>query len=128
MNNFGPKIRKIRKQKKLTLEQLSRKCGIDRTYISKIESGKIKNPYVPTLEKIADGLSLDVEILFPFSRVGNLSTIGGEQGNIFSGDLLNEEIMYIMLTLQELSKKDKDGFEKVVKVIEDLLVCFKKDD
>lgn len=128
MNNFGTKIRKIRKQKKLTLEQLSKKCGIDRTYISKIESGKIKNPYIPTLEKIADGLCVDVEILYPFTGTESSRSAGIDQRKIFTEDLLNEEVAYIMACLQELSKKDTDSFKKIVKVINDLLVCFKFED
>ncbi|MDH3973616.1 MAG: helix-turn-helix transcriptional regulator [Deltaproteobacteria bacterium] len=128
MNNFGTKIRKIRKQKKLTLEQLSKKCGIDRTYISKIESGKIRNPYIPTLEKIANGLCVDVEILYPFTSASSSRGEGIDQRKIFTEDLLNEDVAYIMACLQELSKKDKDAFKKIVKVIDDLLVCFKSDD
>jgi len=128
MNNFGTKIRKIRKQRKLTLEQLSKRCGIDRTYISKIESGKIRNPYIPTLEKIADGLSVDVEILYPFSGSSSSKSSGIDQRKIFSEDLLNEDVAYIMACLQELSKKDTEAFKKIVKVIDDLLVCFKSDD
>ena len=125
MENFGTRIRKIRKEKKLTLEKLSKKCGIDRTYISKIESGKIKNPYIPTLEKIANGLLVDVELLYPFN---NLTRLSSQVGLIQSADYdisQNGEILSLLERLQSLKQTDKEVYNRVMTIIQDLLTCVK---
>ncbi|MFC1510142.1 helix-turn-helix domain-containing protein [Candidatus Omnitrophota bacterium] len=46
--SFGERVRNARKKKKLTAEDLAKKMGVDRTYISKIEN---KN-YFPSSSKI----------------------------------------------------------------------------
>ncbi|MDH3975776.1 MAG: helix-turn-helix domain-containing protein [Deltaproteobacteria bacterium] len=125
MESFGTKIRKIRKEKRLTLEKLSNMCGVDRTYISKIESGKIKNPYVPTLEKIANGLLVDVEVLYPFNNFARYASLRDELQSAghkvpFDGDMIS-----VLESLRGLSEKNKESYDRVMKVIQDLLSCFK---
>lgn len=46
----------------MTQEQLAKKAGISQTLINKIEEG-MANPSIKTLEKLANGLGLRVEIL-----------------------------------------------------------------
>ena len=60
---IGQKIKKYRKLRKLTQEELAIKTGIQRANIARIETGKHK-PYLETLEKIAQALKMPVASLF----------------------------------------------------------------
>jgi transcriptional regulator with XRE-family HTH domain len=55
---FGNKIRELRKEKHLTLKQLSKKSGIEITYLSKIENNKTGSPEINTIEKLATALNV----------------------------------------------------------------------
>ena len=54
---LGENIKKIRLQKKMTQGDICRALGVDRAYISNIESGN-KNPTLATIEKIAGALEV----------------------------------------------------------------------
>jgi HTH-type transcriptional regulator, competence development regulator len=57
---LGQRIRGLRKQKSLTQRQLAELAGIDFSYLSKIESGKLEHtPSVRTLQDIARALGVD---------------------------------------------------------------------
>ncbi len=61
---FGQLVRKYRKERNMSQEQLALLCNIDRSYLGRIERGEIN----PTLEKIyelAALLELDVKDLLP---------------------------------------------------------------
>ncbi len=45
---FGQLVRKYRKEKNMSQEQLALLCNIDRSYLGRIERGEVN----PTLEKI----------------------------------------------------------------------------
>lgn len=55
----GKKIRKARKAKNLTLEELAECCGLHPAYIGQLERG-VKNASLYTLEKIACALELSL--------------------------------------------------------------------
>jgi len=59
---FGQKLREIRKQKKLSQEELSFKAGLHRTYISDIERGS-RNVSLENIEKIAKALGISTKDL-----------------------------------------------------------------
>ena len=52
---LGDNIRRIRLAKDMTQGDLCRKLGLDRAYMSNVESGN-KNPTLSTIEKIAKAL------------------------------------------------------------------------
>jgi transcriptional regulator with XRE-family HTH domain len=60
---LGNRIRELRKQKMLSQEALAHISEIDRTYMTKIETGK-KNVTVKILEKIIKGLGITFEDFF----------------------------------------------------------------
>ena len=60
---LGMRIRYLREQKKMTLEDLSFEAGINKNYLSDLERGN-RNPTVKVLTKIADALEISLEILF----------------------------------------------------------------
>jgi len=55
-------MRKIRTRKKMSQGDICRALGVDRAYISTIESGK-QNPTLATIEKIAQALGVSVDEL-----------------------------------------------------------------
>jgi len=58
-------LREIRNSKNLSQEALSKKAGLDRTYVGKIERGE-KSPSLHTIEKLANILDVEIFELFKF--------------------------------------------------------------
>lgn len=57
----GDKIRKFRKERKLTQKQLGELCNINEVQIRRYElGGKNSNPKIETLQKIADALNVSL--------------------------------------------------------------------
>jgi transcriptional regulator with XRE-family HTH domain len=59
---LGKNIKEIREEKNMTQGDIHRASGLDRAYISRIESGLI-NPTVSNLEKIANALNISPDKL-----------------------------------------------------------------
>lgn len=57
-------IKPIRKNKNLTLYELSKRTGISRTYLRNLENNKSFNPTLFILEKIAEVLEVPIKNLF----------------------------------------------------------------
>jgi transcriptional regulator with XRE-family HTH domain len=71
--NLGKNIQKLRKERKMTQDQLAEKVGIDPKNISKIETG-INYPTPETIEAIAKALNVEIYELFvlnpmPYSKM-----------------------------------------------------------
>ena len=62
---FAKKLNLIRKNKGLSQEELAFLCGIDRTYIGRIECCE-RTPGLVVLQKIADGLNMTLPELLTF--------------------------------------------------------------
>lgn len=56
----GDRIRKLRKERDFTQEQLAAKAGLGRTHLTAIETGAIQMPDTPTLNAIARALDASV--------------------------------------------------------------------
>lgn len=63
INIVGVNIKEIRKQKKLTQEELAEKCELQTSYLAGVERGD-RNITLQTLEKIASGLEINAKELF----------------------------------------------------------------
>lgn len=125
MSYFGDRIRQIRIGKKMSLEQLSRKSGVNRTYISKIECGKIKNPYISTLEKIARGLSVDPIELYPPYNISDRAGLIRHNNNLHLTDHnFIEEISPLIKDLHKLYDTNRDRFNKVIHITEKVIELF----
>ncbi|MDP2671443.1 MAG: helix-turn-helix transcriptional regulator [bacterium] len=59
---FGEKMRQIRRQKKISQEELAFKASLHRTYISDIERGA-RNVSLENIEKIAKALEIPMGML-----------------------------------------------------------------
>jgi transcriptional regulator with XRE-family HTH domain len=58
----GIKIKELRKEKKITQEELSKKVGITRQTLSKLESGQIHKVSLQAFLKILDLLDYEMDI------------------------------------------------------------------
>ena len=67
---FGLRIKELRISKKLTQEQLSELIGMERTNLTRIESGK-HFPSAENIEKLASALKIDINSLFDFGHIKN---------------------------------------------------------
>lgn len=61
--HFGRKIRQLRHQAGLNQRTLAATCGIDFTYLSKIENGHQTPPSEEAIRRLADALRADPEWL-----------------------------------------------------------------
>jgi len=68
--SIGSNIKKIRKEKKLTQQQLAKEIGISRSYLSDVENNRY-NPSSKTLESFAE--KLDVSMYFLTTGTKTLS-------------------------------------------------------
>jgi len=62
--SIGDKIKLLRKNYKLTLEELSKRSGLTKAFLSQLENNKQINPSVGTLKKITNSFGLPIIVLF----------------------------------------------------------------
>lgn len=65
------KIKEIRSVKGITITELSRKSGISRTTLYKLESQNV-NPSLETIQKVSSGLNERPEKIFNFDVIQEL--------------------------------------------------------
>src|SRR5262245_57199387 len=59
MSRFGDLVKRLRKERSMTLEQVARKVGSHKGYVSGIENGKVNPPSVKFIRKFARLFSFD---------------------------------------------------------------------
>lgn len=57
---FGSNIKKLREEKGLGVNELSRMSDVNASYISALERGEKENPTISTLEKLANALGVNI--------------------------------------------------------------------
>ncbi len=67
LEKINYKIRRLRKERKMTLQQLADETGFTKGYLSRIENSNI-SPRLPTLQKISRALELDISVFFEEHR------------------------------------------------------------
>ncbi|MFD2214040.1 helix-turn-helix domain-containing protein [Metabacillus endolithicus] len=60
---IGPRIKKYRTQKNLSLSELAERAGVAKSYLSSIERNLQSNPSVQFLEKVSSVLGVSVNTL-----------------------------------------------------------------
>jgi transcriptional regulator with XRE-family HTH domain len=56
-------LRTLREQKGLTQDQVAKRAGVTKPYLSQLESGARKNPSLPVLKRLAKALGVPVTAL-----------------------------------------------------------------
>ena len=57
---FAKTLRRLRTEKNLTQEELAQMSGVDYKYIQKLEGQNPSSPTLSTLEKLANGLNIQL--------------------------------------------------------------------
>jgi transcriptional regulator with XRE-family HTH domain len=65
MVKFGQRVRKIRKHKSITLQDLEAETNIPNGKLSKIENGLVNVEFI-TIARIAEGLGVEIMELFNY--------------------------------------------------------------
>jgi transcriptional regulator with XRE-family HTH domain len=65
---IGKRIRLLRLERNLHQGDIAEASGISRSHLSKIESGKVENPGLLTLERIAKALKVTISLLLHFDE------------------------------------------------------------
>lgn len=104
---LGEKIRLLRKDKGLTLEQLADKTESSKGYIWELENRETKNPSAEKLRKIADILNVTPEFLLN-EKMTDPTTAKVLQETFFRkfGNLNEEDQKKIMLIIDTWSGKN----------------------
>lgn len=99
-NIFIANMRRIRREKNITQEQLAEKCGTDTAYIGQIETNK-RFPSITFIEKIAGALKVESYTLFESES---------KQYNEINVDELVEKIKNSLLP--EIKKEIRDAINE----------------
>ncbi|WPZ35518.1 helix-turn-helix transcriptional regulator [Thalassobaculum sp. OXR-137] len=73
--HFGAAVRTHRKLLRLSQEELADRAEMDRTYVSGIERGT-RNPTLDVLQRVADALGSDLDVIFATAREIALNSKG----------------------------------------------------
>lgn len=67
---LGDRIKKIRKEKDMSISELAEKAGVAKSYLSSIERNKQTNPSIQFMEKVSVALGVSVnDLLYDASEV-----------------------------------------------------------
>ncbi|MEH7122076.1 helix-turn-helix transcriptional regulator [Bacillus sp. JJ1773] len=108
---LGERIKKLRKERKITQEELGKKINVTKVSISGYENG-IRNPDTDTLKKIADFFGVTTDYLL--GRTDNPNEITSEE--IYE----DPDFMYAMRSAQELSEESKQKVLDFIEMMKDV--------
>ena len=101
MTNIGNRLRALRKEKGLSLMELSKRAGCSISYLSMVENGKV-NPSVSKLKKITDILGITIIELFYTEGPENYVI---KKENRISGDFPGSKVRVEVLVPQINNRK-----------------------
>ena len=61
LHEIGSKIKSLRKEQKLTQQELADKCGISRVTLGKLERGEVANISLKTLDILVNTLGFEID-------------------------------------------------------------------
>ncbi len=93
-NVLGTKLKKLRKERSLTQNELSQKLGFSERYVAKIESGV--RPSMEAFKKLADFFELPVEYLVSDNEKASLTIL-----------VQNEELLNAFIEVDRMSPEDQ---------------------
>lgn len=108
---LGNKIRELRKARGYSQEQFAPICGLDRTYIAGVESGK-RNITIENAQKLANALNVSMSELFDFTQPIHktfIVTINGEEFILEASKELTPEIKEEIEIIARLAFDEDDS-------------------
>lgn len=61
--SFGERLRRLRRDRRLTQVQLADKLGTDASYVARLETGRIGNPGLESMRRLAEVLGISLHEL-----------------------------------------------------------------
>lgn len=101
-NVLGTKLKKLRKERNLTQNELSQKLGFSDRYVAKIESGV--RPSMEAYRKLADFFELPVEYLVSDSEKAPLTLLAH-----------NQELLNAFMEVERMSAEDQKIVLELIK-------------
>lgn len=121
---FGKKLKILRKNNKLTQEELSEMIGINQRQLTRIETGK-SYPSFKTVEAICEKLNIKPHDLFDFEEFEKTDECLDVGDDIFEKikflEKFPNKINFINLAINALNK-DRSALLKMQSVIEGMLL------
>lgn len=102
LKNLGKRIKELRKNKKLTQEQLAEIVGIEQKQICRIENGACFTTF-ETLDKMASTLDVEIKDLFKFNHLNSKETLIKSLNEMFK-NASEEKIQLIYKLVYEILK------------------------
>lgn len=102
LKNLGKRIKELRKNKKLTQEQLAEIVGIEQKQICRIENGACFTTF-ETLDKMASTLDVEIKDLFKFNHLNSKETLIKSLNKMFK-NASEEKIQLIYKLVYEILK------------------------
>lgn len=106
MKLVGEKIRSIRKNKNLTIVELSEKINVTSGYISQIERDLI-SPSLSVLKRLADALEIPLSVLFSEDNDKSVITIAENERTKVKFGNINVELEFITPVLNKGEKNSQ---------------------
>ncbi len=116
MITFAERLKAERKKNNITQTQLAEKLYLDRSSISKYESGK-QIPETPTLEKLADFFDVSIDYLLGKTDIRNYednSSLNSINENLSTNGL---KILAAHFDEEQFTQDDLDDIENFIKFI-----------
>ncbi|MBS3788534.1 helix-turn-helix transcriptional regulator [Candidatus Bipolaricaulota bacterium] len=113
---IGEQIREIRKSKDMTLSLLAKRSGLSKSYLSHIETGKVENPSVNAIKKVANALGMEMTFESK-GRQSDLGSSGSYSGSFhfpFSAEDMEE------LASEESEQEGRPADQKTIDTLKEL--------
>ena len=107
---FGNELRKLRKEKKMTLTELGEKIDLTQAYLSMLENGKKGKVKPETIRKLAEGLGISYFTLM--NKAGYLIEREENKGKMF-GDYIKELREASNKTIEQVSIESGISIEQL---------------
>jgi transcriptional regulator with XRE-family HTH domain len=98
--SFGTELRKYRRQAGVSQRELARRIGIDFSYISKVENGRLPPPAADTVVKICEVLNIEPNEL--------LALTGKLPSDVRSSVSTSERAQRFLREAQELALSEEE--------------------
>lgn len=82
MSRFGDLVKKLRKERSMTLEQVARKIQSHKGYVSGIENGKVNPPSVKFIKKFARIFQYDEKLMVRMAYVDKAPKLIRDEANV----------------------------------------------
>ena len=116
-NEFGEYIRKLRKEREMTIRQLELYSGVSNSYLSQMENGKRGIPSPDIIKKLAKGLRVDYDLLM--KKAGYIT----EDDNVND---IDPELRQFINDVKVWYKNEPKTKEEKLKLMKDMFELIKK--